>query len=132
MKLNGRCSIVFDSLFKIQWLEYSKLYRLWQCYFLINMCLTFLDFSVCLSVCLSEMLDVLIVGAGPHALILATLLLNPQQHVNSSSGEILQGVQLSKTNPKTGRIRSKKRSVGTFKPKHFYLDISIRLYKDQP
>ncbi|TSY13817.1 Pirin [Bagarius yarrelli] len=38
------------------------------------------------------MLDVLIVGAGPHALILATLLVNPQQHVNSSNAEILQGV----------------------------------------
>ncbi|XP_060767771.1 uncharacterized protein zgc:113276 [Neoarius graeffei] len=59
------------------------------------------------------MLDVLIVGAGPHALILATLLLNPQQHVDSSNVEILQGVQLSKTNSKTGRTKSKRRSIDT-------------------
>ncbi|MCI4393286.1 hypothetical protein PGIGA_G00155700 [Pangasianodon gigas] len=64
------------------------------------------------------MLDVLIVGAGPHALILATLLLNPQQHVNSSNAEILQGVQLSKTNSKTGRTKSKKRSVDTLSELH--------------
>ncbi|KAM9494068.1 uncharacterized protein Hap1MRO34_004075 [Clarias gariepinus] len=59
------------------------------------------------------MLDVLVVGAGPHALILATLLLNPQQHVSSSNVEILQGLQLSKTNSKTGRTKSQRRSVGT-------------------
>ncbi|KAI5629867.1 hypothetical protein C0J50_10404, partial [Silurus asotus] len=57
------------------------------------------------------MLDVLVVGAGPHALTLATLLLNPQQHVNKSNAEILKGVQLSKTNPKTGRSKSKRRSA---------------------
>lgn len=72
-------------------------------------------------ICFSKMLDALIVGAGPHALILATLLLNPQQHVNSSNMDILQGVQLSTTNPKTGRTKNKKRSVGMFNPKHFYI-----------
>lgn len=56
------------------------------------------------------MLDVLIVGAGPHALILATLLSNPQQQVISCNEEILQGVQLSKT----GRTKSKRRCAGTF------------------
>lgn len=70
--------------------------------------------GISLFVCLSEMLDVLIVGAGPHALILATLLLNPQQHVSSSNAEILQGIQLSKTNSKTGWTKSKRRSVGMF------------------
>ncbi|XP_053532515.1 uncharacterized protein zgc:113276 isoform X3 [Ictalurus punctatus] len=64
------------------------------------------------------MLDVLIVGAGPHALILATLLLNPQQHVSSSNAEILQGIQLSKTNSKTGRTKSKRRSVDTLSELH--------------
>ncbi|XP_047674646.1 uncharacterized protein zgc:113276 isoform X2 [Tachysurus fulvidraco] len=64
------------------------------------------------------MLDVLIVGAGPHALILATLLMNPNQHVNTSSPEILQGVQLSKTNPKTGQTKSKNRSVDTLSELH--------------
>ncbi|XP_060715772.1 uncharacterized protein zgc:113276 isoform X2 [Tachysurus vachellii] len=64
------------------------------------------------------MLDVLIVGAGPHALILATLLMNPNQHVNSSSPEILQGVQLSKTNPKNGQTKSKNRSVDTLSELH--------------
>ncbi|KAL7831328.1 hypothetical protein SRHO_G00308310 [Serrasalmus rhombeus] len=59
------------------------------------------------------MLDVLIVGGGPHALILATLLSNPQQHASSSKDDILQGIQLSKSRSKTGRPKSKKRPPGT-------------------
>ncbi|XP_076880361.1 uncharacterized protein LOC143528521 [Brachyhypopomus gauderio] len=47
------------------------------------------------------MLDVLIVGAGPHALTLATLLSNPQKRVSLSHSDVLQGVQLSKRRSKT-------------------------------
>ncbi|XP_049327342.1 uncharacterized protein zgc:113276 [Astyanax mexicanus] len=64
------------------------------------------------------MLDVLIVGGGPHALILATLLSNPQQHVSSSSADIFQGIQLSKSRSKSGRPRSKKRHTGITLEEH--------------
>ncbi|XP_062846022.1 uncharacterized protein zgc:113276 [Trichomycterus rosablanca] len=64
------------------------------------------------------MLDVLIVGGGPHALTLATLLSNPEQHVNSSNSEILQGVQLSKARFKSGRPKSKGHPNGAVSERH--------------
>lgn len=42
------------------------------------------------------MLDVLIIGGGPHALTLATLLSDPDQPICQSNADILQGIQLSK------------------------------------
>ncbi|XP_030627968.1 uncharacterized protein LOC115810180 [Chanos chanos] len=56
------------------------------------------------------MLDVLIVGGGPHALTLATLLSCPNQPVTSSSTDILQGIQLSTSKSKTGRNKNKRKS----------------------
>ncbi|XP_065097194.1 uncharacterized protein [Paramisgurnus dabryanus] len=55
------------------------------------------------------MLDVLIIGGGPHALTLATLLLNPDQPICQSNEEILQGIQLSKSKAKSGCHKNKKR-----------------------
>lgn len=55
------------------------------------------------------MLDVLIIGGGPHALTLATLLSNPEKPLCQSSADILQGIQLSKTKAKSARYKNKKR-----------------------
>ncbi|KAK9966677.1 hypothetical protein ABG768_003774 [Culter alburnus] len=57
------------------------------------------------------MLDVLIIGGGPHALTLATLLSNPDQPLCQSSADILQGIQLSKTKAKSVRYKNKKRQL---------------------
>ncbi|XP_073732237.1 uncharacterized protein [Misgurnus anguillicaudatus] len=57
----------------------------------------------------SKMLDVLIIGGGPHALTLATLLLNPDKPICQSNAEILQGIQLSKSKAKSGCHKNKKR-----------------------
>ncbi|XP_051531219.1 uncharacterized protein LOC127427588 [Myxocyprinus asiaticus] len=59
------------------------------------------------------MLDVLIIGGGPHALTLATLLSNPEQPLHQSSADILQGIQLSKTKVKSSRYKNKKRQPTT-------------------
>ncbi|RXN34038.1 pirin [Labeo rohita] len=53
------------------------------------------------------MLDVLIIGGGPHALTLATLLSNPEQPLCQSNAEILQGIQLSKTKAKSARYKKR-------------------------
>lgn len=52
------------------------------------------------------MLDVLIIGGGPHALTLATLLSNPDKPLCQTS--ILQGIQLSKTRTKSVNHKNKK------------------------
>ncbi|KAL6461806.1 hypothetical protein MHYP_G00299510 [Metynnis hypsauchen] len=78
-----------------------------------GMAVLFLFISVHCGNSFYQMLDVLIVGGGPHALILATLLSNPQQHASSSKDDILQGIQLSKSRSKTGRPKSKKHPPGT-------------------
>lgn len=57
------------------------------------------------------MLDVLIIGGGPHALTLATLLSNPEKPLCQSSADILQGIQLSKTKAKSVRYKNKKRQA---------------------
>ncbi|XP_058646778.1 uncharacterized protein zgc:113276 isoform X3 [Onychostoma macrolepis] len=57
------------------------------------------------------MLDVLIIGGGPHALTLATLLSNPEKPLCQSSADILQGIQLSKTKAKSIRYKNKKRQA---------------------
>ncbi|XP_073681908.1 uncharacterized protein [Garra rufa] len=54
------------------------------------------------------MLDVLIIGGGPHALTLASLLSNPEQPLFQSNADILQGIQLSKSKAKTVRYKNKK------------------------
>ncbi|XP_051967784.1 uncharacterized protein zgc:113276 isoform X2 [Xyrauchen texanus] len=59
------------------------------------------------------MLDVLIIGGGPHALTLATLLSNPEQLLHQSSADILQGIQLSKTKVKRSRHKNKERQPTT-------------------
>uniref|UniRef100_A0A8C2JZL7 Zgc:113276 n=1 Tax=Cyprinus carpio TaxID=7962 RepID=A0A8C2JZL7_CYPCA len=55
------------------------------------------------------MLDVLIIGGGPHALTLAILLSNPEKPLCHSNADILQGIQLSKTKAKSVRYKNKKR-----------------------
>ncbi|XP_012675226.2 uncharacterized protein zgc:113276 [Clupea harengus] len=55
------------------------------------------------------MLDVLIIGGGPHALTLATLLTHPNHPVPPPGTDILDGVQLSTTKSRPGRTRSKRR-----------------------
>ncbi|XP_016111089.1 uncharacterized protein [Sinocyclocheilus grahami] len=55
------------------------------------------------------MLDVLIIGGGPHALTLATLLSKPEKPLCQSSADILQGIQLSKTKAKSVDYKNKKR-----------------------
>uniref|UniRef100_A0A8C1H624 Zgc:113276 n=1 Tax=Cyprinus carpio carpio TaxID=630221 RepID=A0A8C1H624_CYPCA len=55
------------------------------------------------------MLDVLIIGGGPHALTLAILLSNPEKPLCQSNADILQGIQLSKTKAKSVRYKNKKR-----------------------
>ncbi len=57
------------------------------------------------------MLDVLIIGGGPHALTLATLLSNPEKPLCQSGADILQGIQLSKTKAKSVRYKNKKRQA---------------------
>lgn len=70
------------------------------------------------------MLDVLIIGGGPHALTLATLLSNPDQPLCISSADILQGIQLSKTKVKSVRYKNKKRQP-TSKFKQFVMRTTI-------
>lgn len=77
------------------------------CYFLL---LAFISSSLHLSLSLG-MLDVLIIGGGPHALTLATLLSNPEKPLCQSSADILQGIQLSKTKAKNVRYKNKKRQA---------------------
>lgn len=72
------------------------------------------------------MLDVLIIGGGPHALTLATLLSNPDQPLCQSSADILQGIQLSKTKAKSVRYKNKKRQL-TSKFKQFFEDNNLVL-----
>ncbi|XP_043108224.1 uncharacterized protein zgc:113276 isoform X1 [Puntigrus tetrazona] len=55
------------------------------------------------------MLDVLIIGGGPHALTLATLLSNPEKPICQSSSDIFQGIQLSKNKAKSVRYKNQKR-----------------------
>ncbi|XP_057218279.1 uncharacterized protein zgc:113276 isoform X3 [Triplophysa rosa] len=57
------------------------------------------------------MLDVLIIGGGPHALTLATLLSDPDQPICQSSADILQGIQLSKAKAKSARKNKKRQST---------------------
>ncbi|XP_041936110.1 uncharacterized protein zgc:113276 isoform X1 [Alosa sapidissima] len=57
------------------------------------------------------MLDVLIVGGGPHALTLATLLTHPNHPIPPLDGAILDGIQLSTAKPRPSRTKSKKRSA---------------------
>ncbi|XP_058884918.1 uncharacterized protein zgc:113276 isoform X2 [Acipenser ruthenus] len=52
------------------------------------------------------MLDVLIVGGGPHALTLATLLKNPCFQTGSPHSEVLDGIVLSKKKSKNGRAKT--------------------------
>lgn len=70
------------------------------------------------------MLDVLIIGGGPHALTLATLLSSPDQPLCQSSADILQGIQLSKTKAKSVRYKNKKRQL-TSKFKQFVMRTTI-------
>ncbi|XP_056591070.1 uncharacterized protein zgc:113276 [Triplophysa dalaica] len=55
------------------------------------------------------MLDVLIIGGGPHALTLATLLSDPDQPICQSNADILQGIQLSKA--KSARKNKKRQTT---------------------
>ncbi|XP_045554250.1 uncharacterized protein isoform X1 [Salmo salar] len=56
------------------------------------------------------MLDVLIIGGGPHALTLATLLSCPDQALSPPppNTDILQGIQLSQGRAKTSRSKNKR------------------------
>ncbi|XP_071186883.1 uncharacterized protein [Salvelinus alpinus] len=56
------------------------------------------------------MLDVLIIGGGPHALTLATLLSRPDQALSPPppNTDILQGIQLSQGRAKTSRSKNKR------------------------
>ncbi|XP_036397154.1 uncharacterized protein zgc:113276 [Megalops cyprinoides] len=60
--------------------------------------------------CNSAMLDVLIIGGGPHALTLATLLSHPDGPSTQPSTDILDGIQLSQNKSKCGRLRKKRTS----------------------
>ncbi|XP_039600987.1 uncharacterized protein zgc:113276 isoform X1 [Polypterus senegalus] len=53
------------------------------------------------------MLDVLIIGAGPHALTLASLLRHPNFSNSANDSHILDGIFLSKTRMKNGKSRTK-------------------------
>lgn len=74
--------------------------------------LDFVTFFLC--VCVSHasrvMLDVLIIGGGPHALTLATLLSCPDQALSPPppNTDILQGIQLSQGRAKTSRSKNKR------------------------
>ncbi|KAJ8350542.1 hypothetical protein SKAU_G00256720 [Synaphobranchus kaupii] len=57
----------------------------------------------------AAMLDVLIVGGGPHALTLSTLLAHPDVRCPQPSTDILDGIQLSQTKSKSGWSRGKRR-----------------------
>ncbi|XP_036838041.1 uncharacterized protein LOC110500297 isoform X1 [Oncorhynchus mykiss] len=59
------------------------------------------------------MLDVLIIGGGPQALTLATLLSCPDQALSPPppNTDILQGIQLSQGRAKTSRSKSKRRGA---------------------
>ncbi|XP_026867193.2 uncharacterized protein zgc:113276 [Electrophorus electricus] len=59
------------------------------------------------------MLDVLIIGAGPSCLTLATLLSNQHKHMSLSYSDILQGVQLSKRRSKTRQPQRTSPPTGT-------------------
>ncbi|KAG9339509.1 hypothetical protein JZ751_023651, partial [Albula glossodonta] len=55
------------------------------------------------------MLDVLIVGGGPHALTLATLLAHPDARSPQTGTDILDGIQLSQNKSKSSRSKSKRK-----------------------
>ncbi|XP_064166022.1 uncharacterized protein zgc:113276 [Anguilla rostrata] len=55
------------------------------------------------------MLDILIVGGGPHALTLATLLAHPDVRYPQPSTDILDGIQLSQPKTRSGWSRGKRR-----------------------
>ncbi|TRY62260.1 hypothetical protein DNTS_025819 [Danionella cerebrum] len=58
------------------------------------------------------MLDVLIIGGGPHALTLATLLSSPNKPLSHTTTDILHGIQLSKTSPKYAKHKNIQRTRG--------------------